>query len=103
VPVISGFEELSFNWVTVDHPAVVVGAFKPAHDISNGLVVRLYESHGGGANAKITLGFPISSVEPCDGLENSIGGEIPVTENSFPAVFTPFKVQSFLIKFNVKK
>jgi hypothetical protein len=38
--------------VTVDHPAVVVEAYKPAHDVVGAVLVRLYESHGGGAKTK---------------------------------------------------
>jgi len=48
-PVVTGASGFSSSWLTVDNPAVVVGAFKPAHDIPNALVVRLYESHGGNA------------------------------------------------------
>jgi len=54
VPILSGGSaEIPTDWITIDHPAVVVGAFKPAHDIQNALVVRLYESHGGSATAKL--------------------------------------------------
>jgi len=83
--------------VRIDHPAVVVGAFKPAHDIQNAVVLRLYESHGGGASAKVTLGFPVSKVELCNGLEKSEGEEIPVEGNAFQVSFLPFKIRSFLI------
>jgi len=103
VPVLTGSAAFTNSWVTVDHPAVVVGSFKPAHDIPNAVVVRLYESHGGNASARIGFAFPVTKVESCNGLETSLGVELPLTQNSFQTNFTPFKIQSFLVTFGQPK
>ena len=53
VPVLNGGSGTVPNsWVIPEHPAVVVEAFKPAHDVVGSIVIRLYESHGGGATSK---------------------------------------------------
>jgi len=87
------------NFVTVSNPAVIVEAFKPAHDVAGSVVVRLYEAFGGNAeNTTITLGFNVASVNECDGLER-VGATIPHANNSFSVNFTPFKLRTFIIGF----
>jgi alpha-mannosidase len=87
------------NWVQVEHPSIIVEAFKVAHESTQdtrALVVRLYESHGGSATTRINLGFAITRVNECNGLEK-VGEVIPNQGNSFQATFTPFKIRSFFL------
>jgi alpha-mannosidase len=55
--------------VVVDHPGVVVEAVKLAEDGSGDVVVRLYESRGERAEAKVVPGFPVKGVDSVDLLE----------------------------------
>ncbi|MEU5434305.1 glycoside hydrolase family 38 C-terminal domain-containing protein [Streptomyces sp. NPDC020719] len=64
--------------VSVDNDAVVVSAVKLADDASGDLVVRLYESHGGRARARLTAGFAADAVAATDLLER------PLTEGARP-------------------
>ncbi len=59
--------------VTVDNPAVIVSAVKPADDRSGDIVVRVYESTGGRSKARLTPGFTAASVVETDLLERTTG------------------------------
>ncbi|MFI1393679.1 alpha-mannosidase [Streptomyces sp. NPDC020681] len=59
--------------VTVDHGAVVVSAVKLADDESGDVVVRLYESSGGRAKARVTTAFDAAGVTVTDLLERTLG------------------------------
>ncbi|MFE1288327.1 alpha-mannosidase [Streptomyces sp. NPDC058751] len=63
--------------VSVDDPAVTVESVKLAEDRSGDVVVRLYESRGGRARAKVTAGFPVSRAEVTDLLERPLGEAPP--------------------------
>jgi alpha-mannosidase len=58
--------------VAVDAPAVVVEAVKLAEDRSGDVVVRLYESLGGRARARLRAAFPVASVAETDLLERPL-------------------------------
>ncbi|HWM58862.1 MAG TPA: glycoside hydrolase family 38 C-terminal domain-containing protein [Pseudonocardia sp.] len=57
---------------TVDNPAVVIEAVKPAEDGNGDVVVRLYEAHGTRAVARIEAGFAHTSVIETDLLERPL-------------------------------
>jgi alpha-mannosidase len=59
--------------VTVDDDAVVVEAVKLAEDGSGDVVLRLYESRGGRARARLSLGFAHRDVDVTDLLERTVG------------------------------
>lgn len=59
--------------ITLDNPAVVVEAVKLAEDRSGDLIVRLYESLGGQAKARLTANFAHGGVTEVDLLERRIG------------------------------
>lgn len=58
--------------VAVDNDAVVVSAVKLADDESGDLVVRLYESTGGRARARLTTGFEAAGLAVTDLLERPL-------------------------------
>jgi alpha-mannosidase len=58
--------------VTVDNDAVVVESVKLADDRTGDVVVRLYESLGGRASARLATSFPLASVEVVDLLERRL-------------------------------
>lgn len=68
VPGSAGVEPL----VSVSDDAVVISAVKLADDGSGDVVVRLYESLGGRARARLTAGFPLGSASVCDLLEREL-------------------------------
>ncbi|SPE63728.1 Mannosylglycerate hydrolase [Streptomyces netropsis] len=68
VPGSAGVEPL----VSVSDDAVVISAIKLADDGSGDVVVRLYESLGGRARARLSAGFPTASVSVCDLLERPV-------------------------------
>ncbi|WP_137990862.1 alpha-mannosidase [Streptomyces vilmorinianum] len=63
--------------VALDDEAVVVSAVKLADDRGGDVVVRLYESRGGRARARLTTGFGFDGVTVCDLLERP-RGDVPV-------------------------
>jgi alpha-mannosidase len=66
--------------VSVVGPAVTVESVKLAEDRSGDVVVRLYESRGGRARAKVTAGFPVSRAEVTDLLERPLREAPPEIE-----------------------
>ncbi|MFE4699880.1 alpha-mannosidase [Streptomyces sp. NPDC056738] len=58
--------------VSVDDPAVTVESVKLAEDRSGDVVVRLYESRGGRARARVTAGFAVARAEVTDLLERPL-------------------------------
>ncbi|CAL8128846.1 unnamed protein product [Orchesella dallaii] len=89
---------LPASWVTSTSTAVVVEAVKVCDAITRTIVVRLYESKGGSADTTVNLGFTITAVRECNGLEDP-GDPVTRTGNSFQASFKPFQVRSFLVTF----
>ncbi|MFG2177169.1 alpha-mannosidase [Streptomyces abikoensis] len=72
--------------VSVDDDAVVVSAVKLADDGSGDVVVRVYESLGGRASARLTAGFDVGEVAVCDLLER------PVAAGSLSLSLRPFEI-----------
>ncbi|MCV7191701.1 alpha-mannosidase [Mycolicibacterium brumae] len=82
--------------VRVDDPAVVVEAVKLAQDGSGDVVVRLYESRGGRAEATITANFDHRGVVLTDLLERPIedvreAGDVRLTLRPFKIVTLRFQ------------
>jgi len=71
----SGTLPASSPFVQCDNEAVVVETLKPAED-GNGLIVRLYESHGSHARATLTFAAALKSVEHVSLLEEPLADDI---------------------------
>ncbi|MBY8883338.1 alpha-mannosidase [Streptomyces sp. PTM05] len=79
--------------VAVDDAAVVVTAVKLADDASGDVVVRLYESLGGRARARLRAGFEVGEVVRCDLLERPLGApESAVADGEVPLSLRPFEL-----------
>ncbi|WP_329123587.1 alpha-mannosidase [Streptomyces sp. NBC_01353] len=82
--------------VAVDDDAVVVSAVKLADDRSGDVVVRLYESHGGRARARLTTGLDLDGVTVCDLLERPLddvqAGTVTVTDDALELALRPFQL-----------
>ena len=77
--------------VRVDHPDVVVETVKLADDRSGDLVVRLYESRGGRARARLTTSFPVAAVRETDLLESPLPDR-PHAPAPTPLTLRPFQL-----------
>ncbi|SEF99028.1 alpha-mannosidase [Saccharopolyspora kobensis] len=79
--------------ITVDNDAVVVEAVKLADDRSGDLVVRLYESRGGRARARLTTSFPATAVTRTDLLERPLA-EPDATSDALHIRLRPFEIRT---------
>ena len=83
--------------VSVDDDAVVVSAVKLADDESGDVVVRLYESRGGRARARVSLGFAATGVTATDLLERPLdeeaaGRTVAVRDGAVELALRPFEL-----------
>ncbi|MFF7728962.1 alpha-mannosidase [Streptomyces sp. NPDC008001] len=75
----------------VGNEAVVISALKLADDGSGDVVVRLYESLGGRARARLEAGFPLGSASVCDLLERPLAAAA-TDGDAVPLALRPFQV-----------
>jgi alpha-mannosidase len=82
--------------VAVSNDAVVVESVKLADDRSGDVVVRLYESGGGRATARLTAGFPLAGAASTDLLERrwSETEEYAVADNGITLALRPFEIRT---------
>ncbi len=83
--------------VAVDNQAVVTEAVKLADDQSGDVIVRLYESRGGRASARLTADFTIGPATTTDLLERPLSGAgpLPVTGGrTVELSFRPFQIRT---------
>ncbi|MBT2450593.1 alpha-mannosidase [Streptomyces sp. ISL-43] len=81
--------------VAVDNDAVVVESVKLAEDRGGDVVVRLYESRGGRANATLTAGFPLVAAVESDLLERPMEGAAvgaPTPDGAVALTLRPFQI-----------
>jgi alpha-mannosidase len=70
----------------------VVEALKLADDRSGDVVVRLYESRGGRATARLRTGFPLVRASVCDLLERPQAELTPDPDGTLPLTLRPFQI-----------
>lgn len=58
--------------MATDRPGLVIEAVKPAED-GDGLIVRVYDAHGGRGDATLFLSREIASAEETNMLEEPLG------------------------------
>ena len=86
----------SFFWV--DAEAVVLDTVKRAED-GDGLIVRLYEAHGGRVRARLVTGLPVATAAETDLLEReTVGKPIDVKNGELNLAFGPFEVKTLRVK-----
>ncbi|MCB0927173.1 MAG: alpha-mannosidase [Mycobacterium sp.] len=88
--IVSGSAESVQPLITVDNPAVIVEAVKLAQDGGGDVVVRLYESRGGRADATVRANFGYHDVVVTDLLERAI--EEPRAAGDVRLTLRPFKI-----------
>uniref|UniRef100_A0A674K851 Alpha-mannosidase 2C1 n=1 Tax=Terrapene triunguis TaxID=2587831 RepID=A0A674K851_9SAUR len=83
---------------SVHSPAVVLETVKQAEDRLDGLVVRLYESHGSTVVTWLQTSLPVKEAISCDLLERpDPSSHLPLEEHGLKLSFTPFQVRSVLL------
>ncbi|XP_032655748.2 alpha-mannosidase 2C1 [Chelonoidis abingdonii] len=83
---------------SVHSPAVVLETVKQAEDRLDGLVVRLYESHGSTVVTWLQTSLPVKEAINCDLLERpDPSSHLPLEEHGLKLSFTPFQVRSVLL------
>ena len=86
--------------VSVDNPAVVIEAVKLAEDRSGDVVVRLYEAHGGRAEARLRADFGHRSAAATDLLERGIESTaVTVDDGGVRLSLRPFELAT--VRFRV--
>jgi len=85
------------QFLTVDHPSVVVDTFKQAED-GDGYILRLYEACGTGGDVTVQFAKAIRSLENCDLMEQ--GSEPAAFEgNGFYFQTSPYCIHTYRIRF----
>ncbi|MET8431925.1 glycoside hydrolase family 38 C-terminal domain-containing protein [Streptomyces sp900116325] len=77
--------------ITTGHPAVTVESVKLAEDRSGDVIVRLYESAGGRAEAALRVGFPVVRAQITDLLERPLH-EARADEQGLVLALRPFQI-----------
>ncbi len=88
------------SFLTVDNSAVIVEAVKKAENVENGLVLRLYEAHGGKAkaNLKVAEWVKMKNVIKVDLLEREIENtRVDSKGNLIELCMKPFEIVSLLV------
>ncbi len=85
----------SFFSLSVDH--VVLDTVKPAED-GEGIILRLYEAHGGRGPVRLDFGLEVREVRECDCLERSVRS-VEIRGNGFTFDVTPFEIKTFRLLF----
>ncbi|MDQ6658831.1 MAG: glycosyl hydrolase-related protein [Actinomycetota bacterium] len=79
--------------LNVDNPAVVVESVKLADDESGDVILRLYESRGGRADARVHADFRATAVTIVDLLERPLGEDQPQLQDGIVALaLRPFQI-----------
>jgi len=79
----------------LDSDRVVLDTVKLAED-GKGMVVRVYEAHGGRGFVTLNFGFDVTEGCECDCLERPIG-PVAVKGNAFTFSVTPFEIKTFRV------
>ncbi len=87
----------SLSMVQVDADSVVVEAVKLAED-RDSMIVRLYESAGSPANAKISFGRPVTRVREVNLMEEP-GKTLRVGKQGVSAKFGAFEIRTLEVEF----
>ncbi|MFG0304998.1 MAG: alpha-mannosidase [Phycisphaerales bacterium JB040] len=76
---------------------VELSACKPGEDDPTQIVLRLVETRGARTPVRLAWGVPVSRVERVDGLEDPLGGDVPVSEGESELTLRPFEIAALRI------
>jgi alpha-mannosidase len=84
------------SFLAVDAEHVVLETVKRAED-DDGVVLRLYESSGAAAKARVTLSLAVEAAEETDLMEGN-GRRLAVRDDSFTLSFGPFEIKTVKVR-----
>jgi alpha-mannosidase len=88
----------SKQFLKIDNLAMRMAALKPAED-NNGLILRLYEAHGGRNQAILDLSsLNVASAQPVNLLEEPVGDEMPLENGQLRSGFGPYQILTFRLR-----
>jgi alpha-mannosidase len=82
----------SGSTLQIDDPSVIVESVKQAED-SQATIIRLYESTGGAAKARLRFGFEVAEVVETDLLE-APRQKLDLEQDSVLLTFRPFEIKT---------
>ena len=82
----------SFVWVS--EPNVILTALKRSED-GDGIILRVYESHGKPCEVRMALGFDVDEVVETDLMERPIGAPTQVNNNRFSFRIGKHEIKTF--------
>ena len=98
VPSRAGELPATCSFFSVDSPYVVLDTVKKAED-DDGLIVRLYEAHGGRARATLTTTLPVTTAGENDLLETGATDErMHFEDGAVELEFAPFEVKTLRLE-----
>jgi alpha-mannosidase len=83
---------------TSDDANVAIVACKPAED-GDGVVVRVRECNGTGAQAALRCGGRVREAVPVDALERPVDGDVAIDNESLVFTAGPYALRSFRVRF----
>ena len=83
-------------YAEVDEAGLVLDTIKRAED-GDGLVLRLYEAHGGRGTARVRLDLPLIDARRCNLLEDD-GAELAVEDRELLVPYGPFEIVSVRVR-----
>lgn len=81
-------------FVELSGAAAVLETVKPAED-GKGLILRVYEPHGARGTVSAKLDFAVTSVQPCNLVEEDAGKPLPLRDGGFAFDLLPFQIRTF--------
>lgn len=85
-----------FSLCSVNKGNVIVETIKQAED-SDGVIVRMYESHNARTPVTFTWNRPVVSIEECNAIEEK-KGDIAVENGQFSFIIKPYEIKTFRIR-----
>ncbi|MCC6679336.1 MAG: alpha-mannosidase [Phycisphaeraceae bacterium] len=84
------------SFFTVDDPNLILDSIKRTED-SRGLLLRLYEAHGGRGVARLTCGLPFSEARYCNILEDP-GDSLQLRDGAMDVTYQPHQLISIILR-----
>lgn len=86
------------EWLTVDHPHVMIEAVKKAEE-SDDVIVRLYESAGGAAKARLSSSLPCLEAAETNLMEEEEGSApLELEDSGITLMFRAFEIKTVRLK-----
>lgn len=92
----SGDLPTCWSAASVDRDSVIIETLKKAED-GEGVVLRLYEAHGGRGPLTVRTALPVAAALECNGIEDVVGSA-ELADGELRTSVRPWQVRSFLLR-----